>query len=431
MPRLQERRNLIWLLFAVAAGSYYVSKTVLEVLPYLGPEQSDFHIYYDASRAVLMGKSPFAVDGFIYPPLLSFLLTPIALLDHEPARLLWFWVSHICLVVSGVLVWKALDADRIATLVTVVVWVIGGAVFDTLLLGQVNPLLLLLISTAWYFDRRRSWVGAAGLGIASAIKLWPSALLLAYVRSRDWKSLLVAVTVLISFTALPWMAVVSFLPPPHSPPVAKAWMGTPALFNFSLPAVALRLLDPPVAGQRLPPHWELGSRLQNVQLKPADAAASVGVGFATYLLGFSLVMWSSRGRSGRHVQRLWLAALTSLALVSSPISWSHYQLLQYPGAAYLLASFLRQGRAGSAAFVAALFLGLYQIPMLGLGVYLSDYGWTAANSLSLWFFSSLSSICALFLFGVCIWELRAKVDRPEAMPFEPSLQPRSAAARTS
>ena len=138
---------------------------------------------------------------------------------------------------------------------------------------------------------------------------------------------------------------------------------------------------------------------------PEHAATSVGLGCLIYVLGVILLAWSTRGRTGRQVQALWLAALTSLALVSSPVAWSHYQLLQYPGAAYLLAGFLRQSRAGAAAFAAAVFLGLHLIPCLGLDIYLRHYGWTNSNPLSLWFVSSLAPICGLLLFGVCLREL--------------------------
>jgi hypothetical protein len=183
-------------------------------------------------------------------------------------------------------------------------------------------------------------------------------------------------------------------------------MGTPALFNFSFPAVTLRILDPPVKGQRLPANWEFGLSLQDMDLIPVHATSSVGVGCLIYVLGVILLFWSSRGHTGRQVQPLWLAALTSLALVSSPVAWSHYQLLQYPAAAYLLASFLRQGRASAAVFVAAVFLGLYKIPFLGLDMYLRRYSWTNSDPLSLWLFSTLAPICGLLLFSVCLWELK-------------------------
>ena len=406
MPQLSKPRRLIWLLFVVASTGWYLDTAILDALSYIGPGLSDFRIYHDASRALLQGKSPFSIAGYIYPPVLSFLLLPTALLDYEAARLLWFWINQACLLTSGVLIWKAAGGDRTATLVTVSVWAFGGAALNNLALGQVNPVLLLLLSTAWYFTSRRSRVGATALGLAAAIKLWPGAMLLYYSPSRDWKGMGVGLLTFFTFAALPWMGLRYFVPPPHAPAMSNAWMGTPALFNFSLPAVALRMLDPPTVGQRLPFNWEFGLALQEMDLPPAHAAASVGLGCLIYIAGVILLFWSSRGRKDRRMQPLWLAALTSLALVCAPVAWSHYQLLQYPGAAYLLASFLRQGRSDAALFVAAAFLGVNQIPSLGLEIYLGFYGWTMGNPAALWLFSSMASFCGLLFIGVCLRECR-------------------------
>ncbi len=412
MP-LFERRNG-WLLFFCVATGYYLYRTVLALLPHIGPQPSDFSAYYAAAQAVLLGKSPFSADGFIYAPLLAFLLAPLAYLDYHTARWAWFWLSHGCLFASGFLIWKTLGGDRLSLLVTAAIWAAGGAASESLLLGQVNPLLLLLIAITWHSGKRRLSVGAASLGVATATKVWPGTLLTTYVLSRDWKGLVVATLTVALLAAAPWMAVGFFLPDPHAPALSSAWTGTPALFNFSVPAIVLRLLDPPVSGARLPTNWEFGNSLQHLRLSAADSRLSLSAGIATFLLGLVLLARAIGGHLTQRQAHLGLAGLTALTLAASPICWSHYQLLQYPGAAYLLARFIRQRRLGYATSVIVLFWGLYEIPIRGLGPYLRDYGWTAGNPFQLWLFTSLTPVCSLFLFGLCILELRRRSAEEQA-----------------
>ena len=64
-----------------------------------------------------------------------------------------------------------------------------------------------------------------------------------------------------------------------------------------------------------------------------------------------------------------MAALVALALAASPVCWTHYQVLQYPGVAFLLCYASRTGRWGllAAAFTCGALL--YPLPV----AVLTDY----------------------------------------------------------
>jgi hypothetical protein len=405
-------------LLGVVLAARYLYRTVVVPLPSLGPALSDFWWYYQAAQAILAGTSPFAVEDFAYPPLLAFLLTPLALLTYEAARWVWFAFSHACLVGAAYLVWRVAGAGRTALLAVLAVWACGGAIAESLMLGQLNPLLLLLVVLSWY--PRREPAGAASVALAAALKIWPATLLAAYALLRRGRALVTGIAVILLLALLPTLATALLLGPPLSPPATYYWMGTPALFNFSLPAVLLRLLDPPAGTGRLPHNWEFGNNVHELNVPESHLWIAVAIAASVMALGLLLLWrWAASAPDSSSVPSsaatltpgttplpLVSAALVSLTLAVSPVCWSHYQLLQYPGVALLLAGFVRQKRFRAAAALVAVFFGVYQFPILGLGPYLAAYGWTAANPALLWALTSMTPLCSLGLFVFYANELR-------------------------
>ena len=106
--------------------AWYCRQTITTVVPYIR-NASDFSAYYEAARNVLAGRSPFYTPGYIYPPLLAFLLTPLAPLPYVTARWVWFLFSQGCLIAAGWLVWRATGRDWIAANSIAFVWAMGGA----------------------------------------------------------------------------------------------------------------------------------------------------------------------------------------------------------------------------------------------------------------------------------------------------------------
>lgn len=417
------------LIALLLAAILYVRDGVIPVVPQLANRPSDFENYYLASRNLVAGESPFAVPRFDYPPIIAFLLWPVARLDYETVRWIWFLVSHACILGAAVLTWRALGKDRLAAVIVALLWACGGTLSENLALGQVNPLLLLLVAVAIYCE---STLRSGALGAAIAIKLWPAALAPAlYLRRlsaalpadtsaseppassshapRTWpepaRELAATLAVAALLLAAPFALLAAFYPPPHTPPHSSYWMGTPAVLNFAFPAAVLRLLDFP-SSTELPHNWQFGNDVLELRVPAAHAALSVAAGVAIWVAGFALLLLSIHRRvnPGLHTATTLVpyvvATLAPLTLAAVPLSWSHYQLLQLPGAALFLVLAVRNRRVWFAAAITALFLLSYQVPVALLRIYFNEYGWTAARPWLLWSLTALTPVALLGLFLV-------------------------------
>jgi hypothetical protein len=109
------------------------------------PLPSDFDVYFAAGRAVLAHQSPFHDARYLYPPLFAFLIAPISSLSYIGARSLWFVLSHAFLLASAYKLWRRAGRKRYALCCIAIVWTFGGAANESLALGQIGPLLLLLL----------------------------------------------------------------------------------------------------------------------------------------------------------------------------------------------------------------------------------------------------------------------------------------------
>ncbi|MCH9650948.1 MAG: DUF2029 domain-containing protein [Deltaproteobacteria bacterium] len=375
---------------------------------FLGSTGGDFRHYYDAAAEWLVGGSPFSVPGFDYPPLLAYLVGPFALVPLETARVAWFFLSLLCLVLSAWGVWRWLGADWAALVAVGGVWSLAGTVRENLVLGQVNPLLLLLLVGALAGRRRRPVLAAALLGVATALKLWPAFLFLGFLAKGQKRALAVGVLTAGCLILGPLLLGRLFLPPPHLPVSSGYWMGTPAPLNFSLPAVAARLAEPPVDSGNLPASWLSGNVAKGFRLAPKAALASLASCFVVLLagaLGVLRTLRRPRGRgsetNGRGEDFAWVAMI-AVCTLAAPISWYHYQLFQFPALALLVATLLRRrawGGLGVAAVVAA---GLTWSQVFAFGLYVEHHGWTAASPIALW---TSTSLVAGLNAGLLIWLL--------------------------
>src|ERR1035438_6581308 len=144
------------ILFCLLCATWYIHETVSTVIPEL-PRPSDFSLYYQAAQNVLAGHSPFVTQGYIYPPLLACLLTPLAALSYVGARWVWFLFSQACMLAAAWLLWKSMVRDGMcgwaAACSIAFVWATGGAGVESLALGQLGPLLVLVLATA-YSEKR-------------------------------------------------------------------------------------------------------------------------------------------------------------------------------------------------------------------------------------------------------------------------------------
>jgi hypothetical protein len=389
------------LLFCLLCAAWHFHETVWNVIQSLS-RPSDFTLYYQAAQDVLAGRSPFVTEGYIYPPLLACLLTPLATLSYVAARWVWFLFSQACLLAAAWLMWRSLDRDWAAACSIAFVWALGGAAVESLALGQLGPLLALLLAVAY---TQRGWRPATAAGFGLALKFIPGVLAAALLLRRDWRGLAVFAGVALALLALPWAFTACCLDGPKTPAGTDTWTGTPATMSWSLPSMVLRILDPPTPGAAsLPRDWETGNDLPHLRLTATRRWISIGVALATLLAGLTLLAVVMKGRLSSDQSPFAMAALISLSLAAAPVGWTHYQVMQYPGVALLLCYAWQKRRwslLGASLACAAL---LYPVPVAILTSYYQKYGgkFTAASPATLYIWTSVTPLAALALFGLLV-----------------------------
>ncbi len=394
-----RRAQVLFLGFCAAC---YIYANVLAPMPGLA-SPSDFTHYYLAGGAILHLKSPFDDPEFLYPPLVAFLFAPFALLSYVAARWAWFLTSQACLIAAAVILWHSLKRNWTAALCIALTWGLTSAGSETLALGQITPLLVLLLAIAY------STAGAAqGVSVATgfSLKYIPGSLAIALLLRRDLRAVAAFVFTAVVLVSIPWIAIAAFFSGARAPVSGNYWMGTPAILSWSIPSAVLRALDPPATPDRVPHDWEFGNTGANLHLSAKRRAVSLTISAATFAGGVLALTLACRGRL-RAEQMSWaLAGLTSLSLAASPVCWTHYQLLQYPGLALLLANAVQQRRWRSAAGVVVCGALLYAVPVLVLtNYYRAHAGWSAASPFTLYFWTSVAPLASLAVFAFCLWNL--------------------------
>jgi hypothetical protein len=394
-------RRLLLIAFVAACAIWYSKQNILDIIPTPGP--SDFRFYYDAAQHILHGESPFLTAEYIYPPLLACLLVPLAALDYLAARWIWFVFSHACFLASAFLLWRRLGRDWIATGVIALVWGAGSVAQDSFVTGQPDPLLTLLIVVACVCT---GWVGYASAGAGFAVKLIPAVLGLLAPLERNWRGLMALFASAGLLLAIPW-AIVASLRGPVGPANTDYLYGTPCVLSWSIPSVALRVLEPPDYTGKLPQDWVTGWDLPRLHLSSEQKLVSLAAALATLAAGIALLCFKTRGRLSAEQVPIAGTALIALALAASPIAWWHYQAMQYPGVALLLYGAIRarNWRRICSALACAVFL--FPLPAAVLRYYYHQHErWPDAPAL-MYFWTSVTPLASLVLFASLVATIEA------------------------
>ncbi len=207
-------RNTLYILAYLALAYHFVNKVFLPTfLPNDQDIVNDFGSYYAASRFIAEGINPYrSTDGhqtiqitideqtawqmhksiipaYIYPSFLAIIITPLSTLSFPPARILW---SVICLVafvgciVLTFVIFKRKPQLDVLTLLIITIFVASMPTLETMTLGQVNYIVLLLLMLSWISSTRNSsLLGGALLAAATLIKVSPVLLLLYFIWRKN------------------------------------------------------------------------------------------------------------------------------------------------------------------------------------------------------------------------------------------------------
>jgi alpha-1,2-mannosyltransferase len=131
--------------------------------------------------------------GFTYPPFAGLVMSPMAYLPIVVVAI----VATLATILStaAVVWWLAKPlVGRIGFVAVLLLALLFEPVRETITFGQVNMLLLALVTADMLFGvgRDRKW-GGAGIGLAVAIKLTPGVFILYLLVTRRWRALAVSI----------------------------------------------------------------------------------------------------------------------------------------------------------------------------------------------------------------------------------------------
>jgi alpha-1,2-mannosyltransferase len=178
--------------------------------------RNDFLVYYYAARVEQQSGNPYddaqlnqaaRADGvdkyiypYLYPPLLSHLMRPLARFAPLQAQRIWLGCNLVCLALLFVVLarWSVVAAGppvlpRRAgyAMVAAAMLALFFAVRRDLKMGQINiPVTLLITSALYAIERRRSALGGLLLTLAAALKVLPAVLALLLLARRRTRALL-------------------------------------------------------------------------------------------------------------------------------------------------------------------------------------------------------------------------------------------------
>ena len=333
-------RTVKWLLIALIVISLF-GQTFVDRLKPSQFEVLDFYQEWSSARSLMTGRSIYAplsetIGPYlglakepgtewhwsvnVHPPTSVLLGIPFQTTDYWNAFLAWNLTSLAALATSLGLIFHELKIRFTATCVLPVL--AGLLLFEPLwqqtIQGQLNLMLLLMLTGVWVADRRDQPVVAGTLaGLALATKLFPGFLFLYFLFQRRWKALIAGTISVVAFTTLTVLlagteAYVTYWNDVF--PTTGQWWS--AWNNASLAGFWFKLFSAEQYGRHLTP------------LVESMVIARIGtmVSWGIVLVILLPIVWKAGNQEERdHAFGL---SLTAMLLVS-PVTWEHYFLLLF------------------------------------------------------------------------------------------------------
>jgi len=282
-----------------------------------------------------------------------------------------------------------------------------GLLEENLVLGQPNPIILLLVVISlWAVPRGRYLMEGVGIGLAAALKLWPIALAVVPLVNRRYRAVATVVLTFLAVGIIPTVFVRQ-LPGPQRPPNIDFLFGTPSFLNQSAAGLGLRLAIPPQPGEKLSKVWvEGGGAPQNLNLPAGGRISSLVLTALAALWAGGWFLWGIARRTDTSDSHLLVVAMVLTgALITVPICWPHYLLMHAITLAALWSNVDRKNWPLVMVGLALIILATWSARQL-VGGYVATFGFTAAQPMLLWIVTS----AALF-FQVAVLPLLAVLIR--------------------
>jgi hypothetical protein len=362
----------------------------------------DFNVYFIAAEAYARGQDPYALSDaypspqwdalardlgitryakpYRYPPQTAVLLLALRPLGARSAAVVWAIANAIALIAAAWLIGCVLGGGWWVP-VSLAALLLYAPAIDTLLLGQVNGLMLASLAFAlWALHRRRDGLAGVSLAVGSVLKLVPFLLVVALALRRRWRPAAFAggAIVVLTLACLPAIGVSGLADyARHALDLTRP----NALFtdqtNQSLSGVLGRVL-----------HW-----LHD----PAAARTAARVTGAALLLTTGWLV-RRKGAEERWL-RLEFALVVTIMQLIFPFTWFHQFVLLLIPLLVVAEELARQARRGLLVLLAALFVltDLHFLFFSGMGALSTHgvgYGWLDAFP---------------FVFGLTLWVIAARM----------------------
>jgi hypothetical protein len=289
-----------------------------ERVPIYSPQAASVDRYRDSLHIAPGTPTQSEIEYNAHPPTSVLLAMPLARLDFPDAFLAWSLASILALCITiAIIVWqcpKALTPWAILPLAALLL--LCSPFRQQVFQGQLNLVLLLLITAAWAADRcDRPWLAGIFIAAAAAIKLVPGYLFLYFAARRQWRPLVAGAAGFLVLTAVTVLVL--------GPASYRDYV------TIVLPALAKWRLD--VTNASLAGFWDRlfnsqGSHVIPLWQNPALAwTATIGSdAIVTSLTAWCV--WRCRSLCERDLT----FSLTAIAmLLVSPITWFHYFTLLF------------------------------------------------------------------------------------------------------
>lgn len=339
-------RTVKWALITFVVVSLFGQSFVNRLKPSPDPKKPgefqimDFYQEWSSARSLMTGRSIYAplsetigpylgmvkapgTEWYwsinVHPPTSVLLGVPFQSINYVDAFLAWNLTSLFAL---GLSLWLIIRELKIEFSVLCLMPLLAGLLlFEPLLQqtiqGQLNLILLLMLTGVWVADRRDRPVLAGALaGLALTVKLFPGFLFVYFLFQRRWRALIAGTVSVVAFTLLTVQlagvqAYVSYWNDVF--PTTRQWWS--AWNNASLAGFWFKLFS-------VEQHGQLTPLVGNMVLARIGTVASWGI----VLLLLLPVVWRARSREARdHAFGLSLTAM----LLISPVTWEHYFLLLF------------------------------------------------------------------------------------------------------
>jgi alpha-1,2-mannosyltransferase len=284
---------------AKAIGRWHYDPSIWPLAGWYVPP--DFGDFYAAAESVLRGDNPYQADisrdwlGFVYPPLLAWLLTPLTLLPVTTAVSVWAALTLLFVVaalwVLGVRDWRCYPLALLSPFAR-----------ETIEFGAIDGLLLLAVALTWRFrDQPARAAAAMGFTIALKLFLWPLALWLGL--SGRIRAAVISCASAAAFVLVPW-----------------ALIGFQGLGGY-------RDLLGDVARQQ-GGSYSLAALAEQLDVA-TTFARTVSVALAALLLFLAFRAAREPGREDRVRDRRSFTLALAAALTLTPVVWNHCLLLLF------------------------------------------------------------------------------------------------------